>query len=178
YMTSATEHKCVTESARWIQSQGADVTYLDVDEFGKVNMDQLEEDLATHPDTALVSIMTANNEMGTLNPMDEIGALCKKYSAPLHTDAAQACGKIPVDVKEMGAAMLSLSGHKMYGPKGVGALYVSRKPRTRLRPIISGGGQERGLRSGTLAVPLVVGLGAAAAIAEAEMEQDMAHNEV
>jgi cysteine desulfurase len=124
---------------------------------------------AMRPDTALVSIMFVNNEIGVIQPIKEIGALCRAKKVFLHTDAAQAVGKIPVDVNAMNIDLLSISGHKLYGPKGVGALYVRRRPRVRLEPLISGGGQERGLRSGTVATPLVVGLGAACQLAKEEM---------
>lgn len=125
---------------------------------------------AIRPDTSLVSIMTVNNETGVIQPMKEIGALLRKHRGIyFHTDAAQAVGKVPVDVNEMNIDLMSISGHKLYGPKGIGAAYVRRRPRVRLEPIISGGGQERGLRSGTLPTPLVVGIGAAARIAKMEM---------
>ena len=134
---------------------------------GLVDMKQLEG--AMRPDTALVSIMFVNNEIGVIQPIKEIGALCRSKKIFFHTDAAQAVGKIPVDVNAMNIDLLSISGHKLYGPKGVGALYVRRRPRVRLEPIISGGGQERGLRSGTVPTPLAVGLGAACQISKDEM---------
>jgi cysteine desulfurase len=125
---------------------------------------------AIRPDTSVVSIMTVNNETGVIQPMEEIGALLRKYRGIyFHTDAAQAVGKIPVDVNAMNVDLMSISGHKLYGPKGVGAAYVRRRPRVRLEPIINGGGQERGLRSGTLPTALVVGIGEAARIAKMEM---------
>ena len=131
-------------------------------------MEELEA--AIRPDTSVVSIMTVNNEIGVIQPIKEIGALLRKHRGIyFHTDAAQAVGKIPVDVNEMNVDLMSISGHKLYGPKGVGALYVRRRPRVRLEPLLSGGGQERGLRSGTLAPPLAVGLGEAARIAKKEM---------
>lgn len=133
-----------------------------------MNLETLEA--AIRPDTSLVSIMTVNNETGVIQPMKEIGALLRKHRGVyFHSDAAQAVGKIPVDVNEMNIDLLSISGHKLYGPKGIGAAYVRRRPRVRLEPIISGGGQERGLRSGTLSTPLVVGIGEAARIAKMEM---------
>jgi len=127
------------------------------------------------PDTSLVSIMTVNNEIGVLQPVHEIGKLCRSRKVFFHTDAAQAVGKIPMDVNSMNIDLMSISGHKLYGPKGVGAMYVRRRPRVRMEPIMSGGGQERGLRSGTVPTPLVVGLGAAASVAKAEMENDKQH---
>ena len=123
-------------------------------------------------DTALVSVMAVNNEIGVIQPLEEIGSICKEHGAFFHTDAAQAVGKIPIDVNTMNIDLLSISGHKLYGPKGVGALYRRRRPRVRLDPIISGGGQEFGLRSGTLPTPIVVGLGAACKIAKQEMARD------
>ena len=122
------------------------------------------------PDTAIVSIMTVNNEIGVVQPVEEIGALCRSKKIFFHTDAAQAVGKIPIDVNKMNVDLMSISGHKIYGPKGIGACYVRRRPRVRLDPIISGGGQERGLRSGTLAPPLAIGMGEAARICKEEMK--------
>jgi cysteine desulfurase len=122
------------------------------------------------PETMLVSIMTVNNEIGVVQPMEEIGKLCRSKKIFFHTDAAQAVGKIPIDVNKMNVDLMSISGHKIYGPKGIGACYVRRRPRVRLDPIISGGGQERGLRSGTIAPPLVIGFGEAARICKEEME--------
>lgn len=131
-----------------------------------------ELEAALTPDTSLVSIMAVNNEIGVMQPISEIGALCKSKKVFFHTDAAQAIGKVPIKVNEMNIDLMSISGHKVYGPKGVGALYVRRRPRVRLEPIQSGGGQERGLRSGTVPTPLVVGMGAACEIAAREMEYD------
>lgn len=144
------------------------MTYLSVQQNGIISLEELEG--AIRPDTSLVSIMTVNNETGVIQPIKEIGAIVRKHRGVyLHTDAAQAAGKIPIDVNEMNVDLMSISGHKLYGPKGVGAAYVRRRPRVRLEPIINGGGQERGLRSGTLPGPLVVGLGEAARIALQEM---------
>jgi cysteine desulfurase len=149
--------------------EGFEITYLPVGKNGVVSLDVLEA--AIRPDTSLVSIMTVNNETGVIQPMKEIGNLLRKHRGVyFHTDAAQAAGKIPLDVNEMNVDVMSISGHKLYGPKGVGAAYVRRRPRVRLEPIISGGGQERGLRSGTLPTALVVGLGEAARIARQEMK--------
>lgn len=136
---------------------------------GIVSLEELEK--AIRPDTSLVSIMTVNNETGVIQPIKEIGAIVRKHRGVyFHTDAAQAVGKIPIDVNDMNVDILSISGHKLYGPKGIGAAYVRRRPRVRLEPIISGGGQERGLRSGTLASGLIVGFGEAARIAQQEMK--------
>ncbi len=209
-ITTQTEHKCVLDSCRYLQQRGFDVTYLPVQANGLVDMQQLED--AIRPDTALVSVMMVNNEIGmamvimgcflmmavyvavyyappcsfdqrcpwvahcvtninpthhthtinptmctgVLQPIEEIGALCRKYKVYLHTDAAQAVGKVPVNVQDLNVDLMSISGHKLYGPKGIGALYVRRRPRVRLEAQMSGGGQERGLRSGTLYVVVVV----------------------
>lgn len=166
-ITSQTEHKCVLDSCRHLQDEGFDVTYLPVKKSGLIDLKELEA--AMRPDTALVSIMTVNNEIGVIQPMEEIGALCRSRKIYFHTDGAQAVGKIPLDVNKMNIDLMSISSHKIYGPKGIGACYVRRRPRVRLDPIISGGGQERGLRSGTLAPHLVVGFGEACRIAKEEM---------
>lgn len=166
-ITTQTEHKCVLDSARHLQEEGFDVTYLPVGSDGLISMQQLEE--AIRPDTMLVSVMAVNNEIGVIQPMEEIGKLCRSKKIFFHTDAAQAAGKIQVDVNKWNIDLMSLSSHKIYGPKGMGACYVRRRPRVRIDPIISGGGQERGLRSGTLAPHLVVGMGEAARIALEEM---------
>lgn len=166
-ITSQTEHKCVLDSCRHLQDEGFDITYLPVQSNGIIDLAQLEQ--AIRPDTALVSIMTVNNEIGVIQPMEEIGKLCRSKKVFFHTDAAQAVGKIPIDVNKMNVDLMSISGHKIYGPKGIGACYVRRRPRVRLDPIISGGGQERGLRSGTLAPPLAVGMGEAARICKEDM---------
>ncbi|KAL1709646.1 cysteine desulfurase NFS1 [Schizophyllum commune] len=172
-ITTQTEHKCVLDSCRKLSEEGFEITYLPVRKDGIVDLDVLEA--AIRPDTALVSIMTVNNETGVIQPIREIGALVRKHRGVyFHTDAAQAAGKIPIDVNEMNIDLLSMSGHKIYGPKGVGVAYVRRRPRVRLEPIISGGGQERGLRSGTLPTPLIVGMGEAARIARLEMKRDHA----
>lgn len=165
--------QCVLDSCRSLQQEGFDVTYLPVGPGGLVDLGQLEA--ALRPDTALVSIMAVNNEIGVLQPLAAIGALCRARKVFFHTDAAQAAGKVHLDVDEMQIDAMSLSGHKMYGPKGVGALYVRRRPRVRLEPLFSGGGQERGLRSGTVATPLVVGLGEAARLAGSELGRDGEH---
>ena len=179
-ITTQTEHKCVLDSCRVLQEEGFEVTYLPVQNNGLVDLKQLED--ALRPTTAVVSIMMVNNEIGVIQPMKEIGQLLKTKGAQLaksaglsgkplfHTDAAQAAGKIPLNVEEIGVDLMSLSSHKLYGPKGIGAAYIRRRPRVRLQPIINGGGQERGLRSGTLAPALVVGFGEAARLAKQELK--------
>lgn len=169
-ITCATEHKCVLETVRALSLQGFKVTYLPVQKDGLVDVGVLAQ--AITPETGLVSIMAVNNEIGVIQPLEEIGKLCRQQGVIFHTDAAQAVGKIPLDVEKMQIDLLSLSGHKLYGPKGVGALYVRRKPRVRLTSLISGGGQERGLRSGTLSPALCVGLGTACEIACQEREAE------
>ena len=169
-ITLQTEHKCVLESCRSLEQEGFDVTYLPVQQNGLVDLAVLEA--AIRPDTVLVSIMAVHNEIGVIQPLAEIGALCRKHEVFFHTDAAQAFGKIPLDVEAMNIDLLSISGHKIYAPKGIGALFVRRRPRVRLKSIISGGGQERGFRSGTLPTPLIVALGEAARIAKAEMASE------
>jgi cysteine desulfurase len=166
-VTCVTEHKCVLETAHALEGEGFAVTLLPVDRRGLVDLAQLEA--AITDDTALVSIMAANNEIGVIQPLAEIVARAHARGAWFHTDAAQAVGKIPLDVTAMGIDLMSISAHKLYGPKGIGALYVRRRPRVRLVPLIHGGGQERGFRSGTLPTPLCVGFGEACAIAQAEM---------
>lgn len=167
-ITAVTEHKCVLESCAWLERQGYRVTYLPVGEDGLIRLEELAE--AVSDETLLVSIMAVNNEIGVIQPIEEIGALCRKRGVLFHCDAAQAFGKIPLDVEAMNMDLLSISAHKHYGPKGIGALYIRRRPRVRLEALVSGGGQERGFRSGTLPTPLVAGLGKAAAIASEEME--------
>ena len=170
-VTVATEHKCVLDACRFLeQNEGCKVTVLPVQANGIVDLDRLDE--AINERTAVVSVMTVNNEIGVVQPVAQIGALCRAKGAAFHTDAAQAAGKIPLDVDEMHIDLMSISAHKFYGPKGIGALYVRRQPRVRLQAMIHGGGQERGLRSGTLPVPLCVGFGVAGAIAAEEMDAD------
>ncbi|CAD5119694.1 DgyrCDS8285 [Dimorphilus gyrociliatus] len=172
-ITTQIEHKCVLDSCRVLETEGFEVTYLPVQENGIIRVEDLEK--AIKDNTSLVSIMFVNNEIGVKQPIKEIGEICRAKKVFLHTDAAQAVGKIPIDVNEMKIDLMSISGHKMYGPKGVGALYVRRRPRVRLDPIQSGGGQERGMRSGTVPTPLVVGLGAACEISLNDMEYDYQH---
>ncbi|XP_055590399.1 cysteine desulfurase, mitochondrial [Uranotaenia lowii] len=169
-ITTQTEHKCVLDSCRALEGEGFRVSYLPVQTSGLIRLEDLEN--AITPETALVSIMTVNNETGVKQPIADIGRICKSKKVFFHTDAAQAFGKIPLDVNKMNIDLMSISGHKIYGPKGVGALYVRRRPRVRVEAIQSGGGQERGIRSGTVPTPLAVGLGAACEIAQKEMEYD------
>ncbi|KAG9394670.1 cysteine desulfurase [Carpediemonas membranifera] len=174
-VTTHLEHKCVLESVRYLEARGFDVTYVPVDDQGIVDPNDLREILEKRPDTALVSVMAVNNEIGVIQDLEAIGTLCRKHGVVFHTDAAQGFGKIPLDVVRQHVDLMSISGHKIYGPKGVGALFVGRRPRIRLAPVISGGGQERGIRSGTVATPLAVGLGRAAELAEGEMDRDHRH---
>lgn len=166
-VTCVTEHKCVLDTCRHLEQEGFTVTYLPVQPNGLVDLEQVRA--AVTDKTVLVSIMAVNNEIGVIQPLAEIGRICRDKGAFFHTDAAQAAGKIPLDVGAMNIDLLSISGHKLYGPKGVGALYVRRRPRVRLQALINGGGQERGMRSGTLPTPLCVGLGEACRLARLEM---------
>ncbi len=170
-ITCQAEHKAVLDVCKHLEQQGFEVTYLQPDKSGRVSLEQVAA--ALRPDTILVALMWANNEVGTLNPIREIGALCHEKGVLLFTDATQAAGKIPVDVEADHVDMLCLSGHKIYGPKGVGVLYVRRKsPRVRLVAQMDGGGHERGMRSGTLNVPGIVGLGKACELARVELESE------
>jgi cysteine desulfurase len=169
-VTVVTEHKCVLDTCRHLEQEGFEVTYLPVLQNGLVDLDELRK--AVTDKTVMVSVMAVNNEIGVIQPLKEIGAICREKGAFFHTDAAQAVGKIPLDVQEMNIDLMSISGHKIYGPKGIGALYVRRKPRIRLVAMINGGGQERGFRSGTLPTPLCVGLGEACEIAMKEMPDE------
>ena len=171
-ITANTEHKCVLESVADLADEGFEPVVLPVERDGRLDPARLQAALATP--TLLVSVMAVNNETGVVQDIAALAGLAHAAGALFHTDAAQAAGKIPLDVQAQGIDLLSISGHKIYGPKGVGALYVRRRPRVRLAPLFSGGGQERGLRAGTLPTPLVVGLGEACRIAQAEMEQDNA----
>ncbi|MGZ3668395.1 MAG: cysteine desulfurase family protein [Bdellovibrionota bacterium] len=171
-ITTQIEHKCVLVAAERLQKQGFEITTLPVDATGRVRV--LDVEKAIRPDTILISVMTANNETGTIQPIAEIGALARARNVLFHTDAAQAVGKIPLDVNRMQIDLLSLSAHKFYGPKGVGAVYVRRRdPRVEVEPLIYGGGQENGFRSGTLNVPGIVGLGMAAEIAAEKLPSEM-----
>jgi cysteine desulfurase len=167
-VTVASEHKCVLECVSRLQREGFRTTILPVERDGVVDLQRLEE--ALDETTVLVTVMAANNEIGVLQPVAEIGRLCRARGVLFHSDAAQAAGKVPLDVNAMTIDLLSISGHKIYGPMGIGALYIRRRPRVRLIPEMDGGGQERGFRSGTVPTPLSIGLGEACRIAHEEME--------
>ena len=170
-ITSSIEHKAVLDTCHALEKKGFEITILPVDQFGQVSAEKVRA--AITPKTILVSIMAANNEIGTINPIGEIGRVCKEKGVLFHTDAVQAVGKVEIDVEKMGIDLLSLTAHKIYGPKGVGALYVRRKnPRVRLAALIHGGGHERGMRSGTLNVPGIVGFGYAADLMRRRMVED------
>jgi len=170
-VTTSIEHKAVLQPCKQLEREGVTVTYVAVDTKGRVDPEQVSDAITER--TLLVSVMAANNEVGTVQPVTEIGRICKKRGVLFHSDAVQVLGKIPLDVEKLGVDLLSVSGHKMYGPKGVGALYVrARNPSVRLDPIVYGGGQEGGLRSGTVAVPNVVGLGAACELAARHLPTD------
>ncbi|HPZ14425.1 MAG TPA: cysteine desulfurase family protein [Bacillota bacterium] len=172
-ITCVTEHKAILDTAKHLETMGKSVTYLPVDKYGMVDLADVEEAITDR--TILISIMAANNEIGTIAPLKEIGKVAKKHGVLFHTDAAQAVGHTPIDVKEMGIDLLSLSGHKVYGPKGIGALYIEGvNPKAKVSPVMFGGGHERGIRSGTYNVPGIVGLGKALEIAEKEMEAENA----
>jgi cysteine desulfurase len=166
-ITCVTEHKCVLDTCRHLEQEGFDITYLPVQQNGLIELDKLAD--AMTDKTLMVSIMAVNNEIGVIQPIKEIGAMCREKGIFFHTDAAQGAGKIPLDVDDMNIDLMSISGHKLYAPMGIGVLYVRRRPRVRVVAMINGGGQERGMRSGTLPTPLCVGLGEACAIAEKEM---------
>jgi cysteine desulfurase len=171
-ITSKTEHKAVLDTCRQLEREGFEVTYLEPAENGIIPMERLEA--AMRDDTILLTLMHVNNEIGVVHDIDAIGELCRSKGIIFHVDAAQSAGKLPIDVQKTKVDLMSISGHKMYGPKGIGALYVRRKPRIRLESQMHGGGHERGMRSGTLATHQIVGLGEAAAIAKADMEADNA----
>jgi len=172
-ITSKTEHKAVLDTCRELERQGFEVTYLDPEENGLIDLNKLSD--AMRDDTVLVSIMQVNNEIGVIQDIAEIGEMCRARKIIFHVDAAQSAGKIKIDMQALKVDLLSISAHKLYGPKGIGALYVSRKPRVRLEAQMHGGGHERGMRSGTLATHQIVGMGEACRIAKEEMEQDLAH---
>jgi len=174
-ITCKTEHKAVLDTCKYLESIGKKVTYLSVNKYGEVDIEELENSITYK--TILISIMAANNEIGTIAPIKEIGKIARDHDIYFHTDAAQAAGHIPIDVQDMNINLMSMSGHKIYGPKGIGVLYVKRSnPRTMISPIIYGGGHEKGLRSGTLNVPSIVGFGKALEIAKKEMEKDGLEN--
>jgi cysteine desulfurase len=173
-ITAVTEHKAVLDTCKRLEKYGYRVTYLPVQKDGLVDLEDLKR--AMDEKTILVTLMFANNEIGVLQPVAEIGKLCHERGILFHTDAVQAVGKVPVDVNKMNIDLASISGHKIYGPKGVGALYVRRKnPRVQVAPLIDGGGHERGMRSGTLNVPGIVGLGKACAIASEDLAREACH---
>lgn len=172
-ITTTIEHKAVLDTCKHLEKQGAEVTYLEVDAEGMINLEELEK--AITPKTILIAVMYANNEVGVINPMREISAIARKHGVLVMSDAVQAVGKIPVDVNKDGIDLMAFTAHKMYGPKGVGALYVRRKnPRVKVTAQLDGGGHERGMRSGTLNVPGIVGFGKACEICRLEMEADTA----
>ena len=172
-ITVKTEHKAVLDTMRELERQGFEVTYLGVQENGLIDLEELKA--AIRDDTILISVMWVNNEIGVVQDIPAIGEICRERKIIFHVDAAQACGKVAVDVEAAKIDLLSMSGHKVYGPKGIGALYVRRKPRVRLEAQMHGGGHERGFRSGTLPTHQIVGMGEAFRIAKEELEQDMAH---
>ncbi len=172
-ITCKTEHKAVLDTCRELEREGFEVTYLDPEDNGLIDLSKLEA--AMRDDTVLVSIMQLNNEIGVIQDISEIGEMCRARKIIFHVDAAQSAGKIHIDMQHLKVDLLSMSAHKMYGPKGIGALYVSRKPRIRLESQMHGGGHERGMRSGTLATHQIVGMGEAARIAKEEMDQDLKH---
>jgi cysteine desulfurase len=172
-VTTVIEHKCVLDSCRVLEQEGFEVTYLPVQKNGLVNLEQLKNSI--REDTIVCSVMAVNNEIGVIQPLADIGKICREKGVFFHTDCAQAVGKIPLDVEAMHIDLMSMSGHKIYGPKGIGALYIRRKPKVRLEALQSGGGQERGFRSGTLPTPLVVGFGEACSLAKQEMKRDDEH---
>ncbi|HEY9640735.1 MAG TPA: IscS subfamily cysteine desulfurase [Coleofasciculaceae cyanobacterium] len=170
-ITVQTEHNAVLDPCRYLQSLGFEVTYLPVQPDGLLDLDALEK--AIRPDTILVSVMAANNEIGVLQPLAAIGEICHRHQVLFHTDAAQAIGKVPLDVQAMQIDLMSLTAHKVYGPKGIGALYVRRRdPKVQLAPQLHGGGHERGMRSGTLYTPQIVGFATAVTLALAELESE------
>jgi cysteine desulfurase len=171
-ITVETEHKCVINTARYLETKGFTVTFLPVQKNGIINLDDLKK--AITPKTLVVSVMGVNNEIGVIQPLEEIGKITRANGVFFHTDIAQAFGKIEIDVEKMNIDLASISAHKIYGPKGIGALFVRRKPRVRILPMIQGGGQERGLRSGTMPTPIIVGFGLAAEIAHKNMKQEQA----
>jgi cysteine desulfurase len=172
-ITVATEHKCVLNSVRDLEQEGFTSSFMGVEKNGLIDLNQLES-LITNK-TCLVSVMAVNNEIGVIQPLKEIGQLCRKFGVFFHSDCAQAFGKIALDVNELNLDLMSISGHKIYAPKGIGAIFVRRKPRVRIKPLFSGGGQERGIRCGTVPTSLALGLGLASEIAKNEMTKDHQH---
>ena len=170
-VTTSIEHKCILESCKQVELSGIRVSYVKVDTNGVINLENFKKSL--DKGTFLVSVMGVNNEIGVVQPLEEIGKICKSKGIYFHSDCAQAVGKIPLDVNRLNLDLMSISGHKFYAPMGIGAVYVRKRPRVRLTSLLDGGGQEKGLRAGTLPVPLCIGLGEAAAIAEAEIEEEV-----
>ena len=171
-ITCLTEHKAILDPAHYLETKGVDVTYLEVDKDGMIDLEKLKRSITDK--TILISLMAANNEIGVLHPIKEIGKIAREKNVFFHTDATQAVGKIPMDVEEMNIDLLSLSGHKIYAPKGVGALYVRRRnPRVRISPIVHGGGHERGMRSGTMNVTGIIGLGKACEVCKNTLQESM-----
>ena len=172
-VTSRIEHKAVLDTCKQLEHEGFEVTYLKPDSDGLIQPQMLEQ--ALRPDTVLISIMHVNNEIGTANDIGAIGAVARKHQVYFHVDAAQSAGKLPIDLKTLPVDLMSFSGHKLYGPKGIGALYVRREPRVNLDPLLHGGGHEHGLRSGTLATHQIVGMGEAYRIAREQLTDDVRH---
>lgn len=169
-ITCATEHKAVLDTCKFVEQSGGTVTYLPVDKSGSIDLKKLENAITDH--TILVCLMHANNEIGTIHPLKEIARITREKSIPLLSDATQSVGKIPVDVNELGVDMITFSSHKLYGPKGAGALYISKKNKPGITPILTGGGQEKGMRPGTMNVPAIVGFGKACEICSKEMKDE------
>ena len=170
-ITSKIEHKAVLDTCRQLESEGFEVTYLDPNENGEISIDSIEENI--REETTLVSLMHINNEIGVVNDIQKIGELCRNKGIIFHVDAAQSAGKIEIDLSQLKVDLMSFSAHKIYGPKGIGALFVRRRPRIRLQPLFHGGGQERGIRAGTLPTHQIVGMGEAFKLSQTEMESDL-----
>ncbi|MEC7787459.1 MAG: IscS subfamily cysteine desulfurase [Pseudomonadota bacterium] len=170
-ITSKIEHKAVLDTCRQLESEGFEVTYLDPNENGEISIENIEENI--REETTLVSLMHINNEIGVVNDIEKIGELCRNKGIIFHVDAAQSAGKIEIDLSQLKVDLMSFSAHKIYGPKGIGALFVRRRPRIRLQPLFHGGGQERGIRAGTLPTHQIVGMGEAFKLSQTEMESDL-----
>ena len=170
-ITSKIEHKAVLDTCRQLESEGFEVTYLDPNQNGEISIESIEENI--REETTLVSLMHINNEIGVVNDIEKIGELCRNKGIIFHVDAAQSAGKIEIDLSQLKVDLMSFSAHKIYGPKGIGALFVRRRPRIRLQPLFHGGGQERGIRAGTLPTHQIVGMGEAFKLSQTEMESDL-----
>ena len=170
-ITSKIEHKAVLDTCRQLESEGFEVTYLDPNENGEISIESIEENI--REETTLVSLMHINNEIGVVNDIEKIGELCRNKGIIFHVDAAQSAGKIEIDLSQLKVDLMSFSAHKIYGPKGIGALFVRRRPRIRLQPLFHGGGQERGIRAGTLPTHQIVGMGEAFKLSQTEMQSDL-----